>query len=289
MSRMVFRVRRLGIFVCFLALGACFSPGALAGTLLRVNEPAIVPVGSEMRDVIAFNGGADISGRVTGNVVVIGGSAHVRGTAYIGGDVVCLGGSIQSEPGSLVCGSKVELGGKVGWNSLPFFSIGKLLLLGFAFKLFFSIFVVLICLFLTFMWPKQIQYAAAFAALDLVKSSLVGVLAVLLLIPLAIGFAVTLFGIPISITIVIFFFIADWFGTAVAASLVGNRLAARGSAMVQVLAGMAVLKLIHFVPFLGGMFYFILTLPGLGAILLTRFGTNKPWLTSNRPAALPKI
>ncbi len=57
-------------------------------------------------------------------------------------------------------------------------------------------------------------------------------------------------------------------------------MAGKLSPVAAIVIGLLILKMIHFVPLLGGMLYFIVTLPGLGAVLLTRFGTNPPWLKS---------
>ena len=253
-----------------------------ADNLFRINEDTVVPVRAEYNELVVLNGAAEIKGRITGNVVVIRGDVFLDSTAYIGGDVVCLGGQIEMVPGAMVLGSKVEIGGQIGWKSLPFFSIGKLLLFSFFFKLVSAAGLILFCIFLVMMWPNQIRYTAEEVSSDLLKSSLVGLFAVMLLMPLSIGFAVTLFGIPISLAIFIFLLVARWFGIAAVAYLIGHKMSARCSAVMSVLLGLLLLKVIHFVPFIGGVFYFIATLPGLGAILLTRFGTNKPWLSSGK-------
>jgi hypothetical protein len=262
-----------------------------ADNLFRFNENAMVPVRAEYSELVVLNGSAEIKGRITGNVVVIRGDVFLESTAYIGGDVVCIGGQIEVVPGALVLGSKVEIGGQIGWKSLPFFSIGKVLLFSFLFKLVSAAGLILFCIFLVMMWPNQIRYTAEEVSADLLKSSLVGLFAIILLLPLAIGFAVTLFGIPISLAIFIFLLVARWFGIASVAYLLGHKMSARCSPTMAVLLGLLLLKVIHFVPFIGGAFYFIATLPGLGAILLTRFGTNKPWLSSgkNNPAKPPRV
>ena len=272
-------------------MGILFAPHpGWADNLFRFNEDVVVPVRAEYSELVVLNGRAEIRGRITGNVVVIRGDVFLDGAAYVGGDVVCLGGQIEAVPGAIVLGTKVEIGGQIGWKSLPFFSIGKLLLFGFFFKLVSAVGLILFCVFLVIMWPNQIRYTAEEVSADLLKSSLVGLFAIMLLLPLAIGFAVTLFGIPISLALFIFLLVARWFGIAAVAYLLGHKMSDRCTATTAVLLGLLLLKIIHFVPFIGGIFYFIATLPGLGAILLTRFGTNKPWLSSSKDktAKLPR-
>lgn len=259
-----------------------FACTAQASSLIRISENAVVKAGAEFQDIIVINGSADIGGRILGNILVISGKVTIRNGAYVGGDIVCLGGEITAGPGALISGSKVEIGGKINWKSLPFFSIAKVMLLSFLYKISSALILLLLSVFMVFMLPNQIRYAAEEASSDLVKSTLVGVFSIALLIPLAVGFAITLFGLPIALALSIFLLVVSWFGIASMSYLVGHKISSHFSPVMSVVVGLIVLKFIHFVPFIGGMLYFIAILPGLGAILLTRFGTNKPWLGSSR-------
>lgn len=261
---------------------ACLPSWSEASTLLRFNEPGVVAAGQEVQEVLILNNTAEIRGKVLGNVVVLGGAIHLKAGAYVGGDVVCLGGKIYLDPSAVVVGTKVEVGGNINWSSLPLFSLARLLLVGFLYKVATAVFLLLLSVFLVLMWPDQIRFAAAHASADLVTSSLVGMLAMALLIPLGVGFAVTILGLPLALALFAFLLVASWFGVASMAYLVGTKLSPRFSPFLAVIAGLIVLKFVHFVPFIGGVLYFIAILPGLGAILLTRFGTNQPWLGSGR-------
>ncbi len=275
-------------WISVMALSVMIFPLAVqADNLIRINEPAQVVKGQTFEDVVVINSNAEVNGRITGNLVVLHGNADLDNTAYIGGDVICLAGLIKAQPGAMVVGSKVQIGGIIGWNALPFFSIGKLLLLGFMLKLVTAVILLGLSIFMVLMWPHQIAYAAEEASQDLVKASLVGVLAISILIPLSVGFAITLFGLPISLAIAVFLLVASWFGIATISYLIGTKFSTKFSPLLAIIVGFVVLKFIHFVPFIGSALYFIAILPGLGAILLTRFGTNKPWLSSGR-AKLPK-
>lgn len=281
-------MRLNGIKIAILAF--IFFPSLVhADNLIRINEPAVVGQGQEYQELVVINGSAKVDGRIIGNVIVLKGDAHLGTTSYIGGDVICLAGKIMSAPGAMVVGSRVEIGGQIGWRSLPFFSIGKLLLFGFLFKVVSAVILLGLGIFMVLMWPNQIAYAANEVSQDLVKSSLVGVFVVSILLPLSIGFAVTLFGLPISIAIFVFLLVTFWFGITTISYLIGNKFSSRISPVFAVFLGFIILKFIHFIPFIGTMLYYIALLPGLGAILLTRFGTNHPWLGSNsNKARLPK-
>ena len=107
----------------------------LASNIIRIGEDAQVAIDMEVEDVVIINGSVEIAGRVLGNVVVIGGNINLKNTAYVNKDVICLGGQISTMTGTIVNGSKVEIGGVIAWKSLPFFSIMKILLIGFLYKI----------------------------------------------------------------------------------------------------------------------------------------------------------
>ncbi|MBN1594620.1 hypothetical protein JW933_01710 [candidate division FCPU426 bacterium] len=261
----------------------CMAPGnGWALNLIRIGENAVLVQNQEVQDAVVVNGSLEIQGRVLGNAVVLGGDATLKKTAYIRGDVVCLGGQILSETGAIVTGSKVEIGGKINWKSLPFFSIMKIFLYSFLYKISTAVILLALSIFFVLMWPNQIRLAAEEASSDLVKSTLVGIFTVALLIPLSIGFAITLFGLPIAFALFVFLLVASWFGVACMSYLVGTKISKSYSPVMAVIIGLLVLKFVHFVPFIGTVLYFLAVLPGLGAILLTRFGTNKPWLGDTR-------
>jgi hypothetical protein len=273
------------LFLCFLLLPNL----AFAANIIRIGEDTKIPIDMEVEDVIVINGSAEVSGRVLGNVVVIGGNTRLNTSAYVNKDVVCLGGKITDITGSIVNGSKVEIGGVIAWKSLPFFSIMKILMVGFLYKISTAIILLLLSIFFVLMWPNQIRFAAQEASTDLVKSTLVGVFTVALLTPLCIGFAITVFGLPIAFALLVFLLVASWFGIACMAYLVGNKISSNFSPVMAVVVGLIILKFVHFVPFVGTILYFIAILPGIGAILLTRFGTNKPWLGNSRAKSSRKL
>jgi hypothetical protein len=266
------------LLVFCLLTAVCFPSWAEAANLIRFNERGVVEAGQEVQDVVIINNSAEVRGKVLGNVVAVGGGIQLKPGAYVGGDVVCLGGKITLDPSAVIVGTKVEIGGIINWSSLPLFSLARLVLVGFLYKVATAVILLLLSIFLVLMFPDQIRFAAAHASSDLVTSSLVGVLAMALLIPLGVGFAITILGLPLAVAILAFLLVASWFGVASMAYLVGTKLSSRFSPLLAVVTGLIVLKFVHFVPFIGGMLYFIAILPGLGAILLTRFGTNQPWL-----------
>jgi len=61
-------------------------------------------------NVVVFGGSADIRGRVTGDVVAVGGTIHLRPGARVDGDVVAVAGAIDRSDGAVVSGDTVTVG-----------------------------------------------------------------------------------------------------------------------------------------------------------------------------------
>src|SRR5688572_2168243 len=66
-----------------------------------------------VRDVTVMGGSCEVKGRVTGDLAVIGGSAHIFDGAHVEGDASAVGGSIQIDEGARVDGEVSVVGGVV--------------------------------------------------------------------------------------------------------------------------------------------------------------------------------
>lgn len=72
-----------------------------------------IEAGDTVRDVTVMGGSADVKGHVTGDLAVIGGSAHVFDGAHVDGDASAVGGSIQVDEGARIDGEVSVVGGVV--------------------------------------------------------------------------------------------------------------------------------------------------------------------------------
>lgn len=61
-------------------------------------------------NVVVLGASADIKGRVTGDVVAVGGTIHLRPNARVDGDVVAVAGAIDRSEGAVVSGDTVAVG-----------------------------------------------------------------------------------------------------------------------------------------------------------------------------------
>lgn len=89
---------------------ASATPGNLpdrviSGGNVRVEKHEVV------HDVVVFGGSADVLGKATGDVTVVGGSARVHDGAHVMGDATAVGGSLTVDDGAIVDGDVGVVGG----------------------------------------------------------------------------------------------------------------------------------------------------------------------------------
>jgi hypothetical protein len=75
------------------------------GNLVVLGDSATLEAGSVVRgDLAVFGGSATIAGTVQGNVAVFGGSITLEDSAVVEGDLATFGGSVSRAPGAVVSG-----------------------------------------------------------------------------------------------------------------------------------------------------------------------------------------
>lgn len=73
----------------------------------------VVAADETVHDVTIFGGSVSISGTATGNVTVLGGSAHVKKGAHVVGSATAVGGSIDVDDGAQIDGDVGVVGGSL--------------------------------------------------------------------------------------------------------------------------------------------------------------------------------
>jgi hypothetical protein len=134
------------------------------------------------------------------------------------------------------------------------------------------------------LFPNQIKTAGQVVAS---KSGPVigwGLLVAMLAIPLMVLLAITLIGIPLIIVEIIILAVAALFGYTGIALLIGEKILGSASSrpfspLGAVAIGVLVLGLVAMIPFIGWLVSLSLFVLAIGATLLTRFGTVKPYVT----------
>lgn len=262
-------------------------------------------------DVVVAGGSFKSTARVSGNLTVMGGDAELREGARVEGDATIFGGNLSLRSGSTVDGNVTTIGGnldrangaRVGGNtsdmewdpfqgnrdwtdwfpndrqpSNPFAGLieGALSVFG----------MTLLGIFVALIWPRGVvrvgETALAYPAVSLALGLLAGAAFVGLMIMAGV-FSVLIITLCITVPVMIvapFIFVAmcalGWIGLGVA---VGERLVhAMGARditpVVSALAGVFMLTALGSLPCIGFLIWFVGGCIGLGAVLLTRFGTQ---------------
>lgn len=293
-------------FILFLMLALAGAALPLrAGQDISFGEVIFVAKDEVQNNVISFGGDVTVEGRVRENIIVFGGSITLSGevgdsvvgfgsqitlksTAAIKGDIASIGGTLKKEPGCVIEGdtiyfkggeavSRLFTGGIFFYPLMPIILIIKLI--GFFVWL-------LIGLVMAALFPRQLSLASSqvrsafwpVVGAGLVALVLFGTLVVVfallslvligipfLLVLGALGMAVKIFG-----GVALFYFFGE-----IAGNSFGRRSLTPAAAVV---IGLVVVSFFKFIPILGFLFSFCLSVIGWGVTMRTRFGTRENWL-----------
>ena len=243
-------------------------------------------------DVTVIGGNATVDGIIAGDFVVIGGSVELRSHAVVDGDWVTLGASATRAEGAVVHGQRIEgfqgripkirvwpfvsgaqspfhwqwrthgasnwFGGLVNTilNALAMMTLGALLV---------------------FFLPKPMAQVGETVVKAPLASLGVGLLTLLALPVLLLILVVICVGIPVAILLVLLAIAAGIFGWIAIGAVVGQRflaaLKAQPVPLLEVIIGVGLLALLASVPCLGWLLWLLVVMAGMGAVVLTRFGT----------------
>lgn len=194
--------------------------------------------------VVVFGGSATIAGVVNDDVVVLGGDLIIEETADIKGSAVCMGGDIIRMPGSRIGEQEIYL------ESIPFgVAVGPVLgythRIGHFWQPGFSILAGLVCIGLIllfgagaiFFFPRPIDRISATIETSPVKSGFVGLLGEILLLPLllvvSIILCISIIGIPFLFLVIPLAILgviaAFFFGYVSAGVFIGRKIGGRAN------------------------------------------------------------
>jgi hypothetical protein len=269
--------------------------------LVVIGSTATIAPGAIVNcQVVVMGGSLDVAGKVLGNVVVMGGDVRLRSTAEIDGQVQTLGGNLTQDDGAQVKGG-VGQGFSIG-NSGPsrpvvngflspisalvaFYRTVARTFLG-------SLGLGLLALLVVLFWPAQTARVRAAVSNAPGQSGALGLLTVVAVPVLMLVATITVCLIPVAFIAGLVLTGALVFGWIALGDLVGQRLAGtlklvNLSPAVAAGLGTALLSLvvavISWVPCIGWLAPVLLAAIGLGAVTLTRFGTQPYFPTA--PAA----
>lgn len=265
------------------------EPGAVTSQqLVGVGRDVIVQ-GQALADIAALDGSVEISGQVTGDVVVLRGDVRLAPTARVGGDIFVVGGTIRAAPGAHAGGRMVSY--PTASNAWMTLMEGPSLGLGFASRM-----VVGAKLALLAAWAALLLLFFAASGRQLLETAdgvrrepfrsfftgLTGVVSLVLTALFFSAFARGIIGLPLLILVVllamvlklwgmvaVFYALGDW----ISLHLLRRRFRPLNAATV----GLLVLGAVKFLPWFGVVAWTTATFIGIGAALSTKFGRREPW------------
>lgn len=303
---MKLRISTLSLIALWLFLSA--APLQAQGFMLK--KDILVAEGDVQNNVVTFDGTITILGKVQENVIAFGGKVIIEGevgklvmgfgseiilkkNAVIHGDVVSIAGSLQKEPGVKIDGDTIDfemenagdfktlvskvIFGASGFSLMPLFLVIKAI----------TLFLWLVgAIALISIFPRQIAYASSQIRQAFWPIFGTGVLSIIIygfLIIFSVFLSLILIGIPIMIILVLVGFVIKIFGRVVLFLFFGEILAkALGnknpSAVLAVILGLIFIGFVGFIPILGSLFSFVLSIIGWGVIIRTKFGMTENWI-----------
>ncbi len=229
-------------------------------------------------DLADFGSNINIAGTIGGDIVTFGGNVMLGDTAIVNGEIWVMGGNVRRAPGATVRGDINTNRGNFPIH--PFTGSftrnwGFDLLGGIVTALAFAALGALVVIFA----PNATRRVSDAAQTKPLNAAGVGCLTVLVLPILCILLFITIIGIPVTIILGVVSAAAWIFGSIGIGLLAGEKILQALKArdilpVVAVILGVVLLMFIGQVPIIGWLISFIVGLIGLGAVVLTRFGTR---------------
>lgn len=278
--------RLLGLFLVFgLLLGPAAAIASTETSIFKIGSDVTIEKGQKIHSVVTIGGQITVGGLVEKSVVAVGGSVVLTKTAVVKGNVVSLGGVIVIAKEAVVGGDLTEINSSnlyetlttalssewEGWSWI--FAVISL-----------SIFLVILVLALLIaaLLPKPVRIVSEAIHENTFKVILCGILGLVLIAPLALLLTISIVGIaliPLEVIVVVCSVLLGFI--AVGRILGGKvlRLFKRPNPGIvrETFWGLLILWLIGWVPYIGWMVKAIAIVIGLGAVLITRFGTHQGW------------
>lgn len=272
------------------------SPVALrleAGSFARHQLVAIgrdlIVAGDALGDVAAVEGSVEVSGRVDGDVVVLGGDVRLLSTARVGGDVHVLGGVIRTSPGARVQGRMVSY--PTASSAVITLIEGPSLGLGFSSPLVLGTKLALLAAWAALLLVlfaasgRQILETADEIRREPFRNFFVGLTGVLALVLTGLFFSAFtggLVGVPLLVLVVLLALLLKLWGMVAVFYALGEWMARRVfrrrlRPLNAATLGLLVLGLVKFLPWLGVWAWTAASLIGIGASLSSKFGRREPW------------
>ena len=284
----------LGLLLIFgLLLGPAAAMASTDTSIFKIGSDVTIEKGQKIHSVVAIGGQITVSGAVEKSVVALGGSVVLTKTAVVNGNVASIGGVIVMARDAEVGGDLTEINSSnlyetlttalssewEGWSWI--FAVISL-----------SIFLVILVLALLIaaLLPKPVRIVSEAIHENTFKVILCGILGLVLIAPLALLLTISVVGIALIPLEVIVVVCSVLLGFIAVGRIIGGkvlRLFKRPNTGIvrETFWGLLILWLIGWIPYIGWMVKAIAIVIGLGATLITRFGTHQGWKSAPSPPA----
>jgi len=261
--------------------------------IVNFGKKILVPARTTVQRVVGIGNHVTVRGTVIDDAVTINGNLVLKNGSYVGGNAIVVGGDLLKAPGAVVKGNISEI-------SIPRIEImtglmsrGGLLrstLLLVVLKLIgFLVLTILIAGLLT----TQVEKLSASVDKHICKTFFVGLAAVFLAVPIAIFLALSVVGVAFIPLWVLLVGIAAIYGYVGAAHYIGQRVVKafqtngkngkNGNGkqgkirmtIIEAVVGVLLLCLVATLPVISLIINFVVVCWGLGAVILTKAGTQK--------------
>jgi len=267
------------------------------GERLTVDEDEVVK-----GDVVCIGGSMRIAGTVRGDVVCVGGTMRLDSTAVVKGDAVAVGGSIERHDDATVEGESISIGmpilpGLLGVDVSPrICHVTRAAASPFPVLFGLFLFALVISVLVSAFLPNPTMRLETTVRRSFWKAFLVGILGEVLVLPLFLLLVISIIGLALVPLAAVALAAALYFGIAGVSLLMGNMFFSRFKSKLPHIVGstaMGVL-LIYALWIIGGMIAYgagalgglivalgclvvwVAWTAGLGAVILTRFGSRLP-------------
>lgn len=282
-----------------IVMGGSFNlaPGeSLNGDLVVFGGNVTLQTGSTVNgNVLVMGGSVAIAGEVTGDVSLLGANIRLDNSAYVHGNVTTVGGTITRASGARVDG-QVTAGQGL---SLPFsFGVSPTIvtpeiptffgtrfapILGFIWFAFRTLILAALAVLLTLFWPNPAIRTANAVVSQPAASGGLGLLTYVVGVPALLLIMITIILSPLSLLGLLILVAASVFGWIAVGLELGRRMAEafKWDLHTAAAAGIGVFLLtfvvggIGLIPCVGWVVPFLVASIGLGAVILTRFGSRE--------------
>ena len=244
-------------------------------------------------DVAVMGGNMNIAGTVEGDISVMGGNVSLEDTAVVEGEVSTMGGSVQRAPGARV--DRIRDRDEI--NNIPImrspgFQVGFDPISGPLWGIFQALATAALAILVNLFAARQMDLTGRTALSQPIMTGGLGLLTLIVAPAILLILVVTIILIPVSLLGLLILAIATLFGWLSMGLIIGRQIAVwlkqNWTEPVNAAVGTLALSLIGLFPCLGFMANLLIAMMGLGAVLLTRFGTRSyPGYPASQPYSPP--